>query len=364
MKRDGRRLNLGLDRFSGLYIWAIIIIVFSVWQPTLFPTMATVHSVASEQAITGILGLAVLVPRAAGVYDLSVGSTTNLTCILVTELMTNSKWGVVPAIVVALLVGILIGLVNGLLVVRLHIDSFIATLGMATIIAAVQTIISGDNQPLPASGNAWTDLTQTSIFGFQIVFLYLIVIAVVLWWVLQRTPVGRYLFAIGGNREAARLSGVTVSRYTWLALVVSGGLSGLAGVLYASLLGPSLTFGQGILLPAFAAAFLGSTQIKPGRFNVWGSLLAVFVLATGVKGLQLVTGVQWLNDMFNGVALVAAVGFAVWRQRAAARRRLTGSTASPTKTDNPGPSGASLADQVDGTEQPVTREVSPGTAKA
>jgi ribose transport system permease protein len=364
MKSDGRRLNLGLDRFSGLYIWAIIIIFFSVWQPTLFPTMATVHSVASEQAITAILGLAVLVPLAAGVYDLSVGSTTNLTCILVTELMTNSKWGVVPAIVVALLVGILIGLVNGLLVVRLHIDSFIATLGMATIIAAVQTIISGDNQPLPATGNAWTDLTQTSIFGFQIVFLYLIVIAVVLWWVLQRTPVGRYLFAIGGNREAARLSGVKVSRYTWLTLVVSGGLSGLAGVLYASLLGPSLTFGQGILLPAFAAAFLGSTQIKPGRFNVWGSLLAVFVLATGVKGLQLVTGVQWLNDMFNGVALVAAVGFAVWRQRAAARRRLTGPTASPTQTGNPGPSGTSLADQVDGTGQPVTREVSPGTAKA
>jgi ribose transport system permease protein len=76
-----------------------------------------------------------------------------------------------------------------------------------------------------------------------------------------------------------------------------------------------------MLLPTFAAAFLGSTQFKPGRFNVWGTMVAVYVLATGVKGLQLVTGVQWLNDMFNGVALIAAVGFAVWRQRAAKSKR-------------------------------------------
>jgi ribose transport system permease protein len=362
MKRDRWRLNLGLDRFSGLYIWALIIIIFSIWQPGLFPTKATVDSVASEQAVTAILGLAVLVPLAAGIYDLSVGSTINLSCILVTELMTSSHWGMVPAIVASVLVGIFIGAVNGLLVVRLHIDSFIATLGTATVIAAVQTIVSGNNQPIPASGNAWSDFTQTSVLGFQIVFLYLLVIAVVLWWVLQRTPVGRYLFAVGGNREAARLSGVRVSRYTWLSLIVSGGLSGVGGVLYASQLGPSLTFGQGMLLPAFAAAFLGSTQLKPGRFNVWGTLLAVYVLATGVKGLQLVTGVQWLNDMFNGVALVGAVGFAVWRQRAAARRRLTDPV---TETGAAGtPSGGGMSQGAGEGAKPTTTGSNPDGAKA
>lgn len=364
MKRDRPRLNLGLDRFSGLYIWALIIIVFSVWQPALFPTMATVHSVASEQAITGILALAVLIPLAAGAYDLSVGSTINLSCILVTELMANDHWGMVPSIVVTLLVGVLIGAVNGLLVVRLHIDSFIATLGMATIVAAVQTIVSGNNQPVPAEGTAWNNLTQTSVFGFQIVFVYLIVIAVVLWWMLQRTPAGRYLFAIGGNREAARLSGVKVSRYVWLSLILSGGLSGLGGVLYASLLGPSLTFGQGMLLPAFAAVFLGSTQIRPGRFNVWGTLLAVYVLATGVKGLQLITGVQWLNDMFNGVALIGAVGFAVWRQRAAARRRLVGARAGDGTPSAPGGAspGPDNAGMLPGHQ--VSGQASSGAAQA
>jgi ribose transport system permease protein len=102
--------------------------------------------------------------------------------------------------------------------------------------------------------------------------------------------------------------------------VASATIAGVAGIFYGSLSGPSLTFGQGLLLPAFAAVFLGSTQLKPGRCNVWGTLLAVYVLATGVQGLEFVTGVLWLNDMFNGVALIAAVAFAVWRQGGAGRR--------------------------------------------
>jgi ribose transport system permease protein len=110
------------------------------------------------------------------------------------------------------------------------------------------------------------------------------------------------------------LTGVRVGRWSWLSLIASATIAGIAGVFYGSLSGPSLTFGQGLLLPAFAAVFLGSTQFTPGRANVWGTLLAVYVLATGVQGLQFVTGVLWLNDMFNGMALIAAVSFAVWRQ--------------------------------------------------
>jgi ribose transport system permease protein len=329
MAHDRRRLSLGLDRLSGLYIWALFIIVFAVWQPDLFPTMATVHSIASENSVVAILALATLIPLTAGNYDLSVGSTINITCVVVTILQTNEAWGMWPAIIAAVAVGVLIGAVNGFFVVVLGIDSFIATLGMATIVAAFQTIVSSNNQPLPPSSAAWLQLTQRTIVGgFQIVFLYLIVIALILWWALERTPAGRFLYAIGGNREAARLTGVKTGKWTWLSLVASGTLAGVGGVFYASLLGPSLTFGQGMLLPAFAAAFLGSTQFKPGRFNVWGTMVAVFVLATGVKGLQLVTGVQWLNDMFNGVALIAAVGFAVWRQRAAKGKRARASVPS------------------------------------
>lgn len=313
--------SLGLDRFSGLYLWALFIVVFSIWSPALFPTASTAHSIASDEAVSGIVAIALMVPLIGGAYDLSVGATVNLAAIIAVYLQTAHHVGLVTAILVSIVVGMLIGAVNGFLVVRLHVNSFIATLSMGSVIAAVQTIVSGNNQPLPPASTVWSNLTQKPVFGFQIVFFYLLIIAVIFWWALEHTPVGRYLYAIGSNPEAARLSGIAVGKWTWLSLVTSGGLAAVAGVAYASLLGPSLTFGQGLLLPAFAAAFLGSTQLKPGRFNVWGSVLAIYVLATGVQGFQYVTGVQWLSDMFNGVALAAAVAFAVWRQRVAGRSR-------------------------------------------
>lgn len=324
MSGQKRAINFGFDRFSGFYLWALFIVIFGIWVPHLFLTTATVHSIASEYSIAAMLGLAVIVPLAAGAYDLSVGATINLSTILVAWLQSNQQWSMWPAIGIAILAAALIGIINGFIVVKLHVNSFIATLGMATIISAVQTIVVGESQPLPPTSSTWTGLTQHTVFGFQIVVLYLLIIALILWWALGHTPAGRYLYAIGGNQEASRLSGVKIGKWTWLSLITSATLSGVAGVFYASLSGPSLIFGSTLLLPAFAAAFLGSTQFTPGRPNVWGTLLAVFVLATGVVGLQFVTGVQWLNEMFNGVALIAAVAFAVWRQRKAAERRRAG----------------------------------------
>jgi len=309
-----RRVNPRFDKYSGVYLWALFILVFGIWTPHLFLTMSTVHSVASEQAIAAILGIAVLIPIACGSFDLSIGATVNLSAIVVCVLQTDEHWGMWSSIVVAVLAGALIGAINGFIVVVLRVNSFIATLGVATIVGAFQTIFSGGTQPLPPESQAWSNLTQRSVGGFQIVVLYLLVIALVCWWFMEHTPAGRYIYAVGNNQEAARLSGVRVGQWTWISLIASGTLCGVGGVFYASLNGPSLTFGPSLLLPAFAAVFLGSTQLKPGKYNVWGTLLAVYVLATGVQGLQLVTGVQWLNDMFNGTALIAAVSFAVWRQ--------------------------------------------------
>lgn len=328
---SGRRrsVGLGVDRYSGLYLWGGFILVFGIWVPHLFLTLSTVHSIASGNAILAMLAIALLIPLAAGAYDLSVGAVINLSTILATSLQSKNHWGMWEAIAVAVAASLLVGAVNGFFVVTLKVNSFIATLGMATIITAVQTIVSADNQPLPPVATAWMQLTQRTVLGFQIVFLYLIVIAVVVWWALDHTPPGRYLYAIGGNAEAARLSGVRVGRWTWWSLVASAGISGIAGVFYGSLSGPSLTFGASLLLPAFAAVFLGSTQLRPGAFNIWGTLLAVYVLATGVQGLQYVTGVVWLNDMFNGVALLGAVSFAVWRQRNAGKPTTRGRQSEP-----------------------------------
>ncbi len=318
MKRFPR--SLGFEKYSGVYLWAAFIAVFSVLSPHLFASLVTVHSVAAGKAVSAILALAIVVPLVCGIYDLSVGANINFTTIVVVKAVAGGL-SVPLAIVLGLAVGAGIGVVNGFIVVKLKVNSFITTLGTASIIAALQVIVTNNRQPLPPSLPAWRALTQTKAFGFQIIVVYMLLIAVVLWWALTHTPFGRYLYAIGGSPEAARLSGVNVDMYTWLSLIVSGALCGLAGVFYGSIAGPSLSFGASLLLPAFAAVFLGSTQITPGRFNVWGSVLAIYVLATGVKGLQLITDVQWLDPMFSGVALVAAVAIANGRQRSGEESR-------------------------------------------
>ena len=341
-------LTLGLDRFSGVYLWILFIVVFGIWTPSEFLTMSTARSIASTEAVTGMVALAVLIPLAGGLYDLSVGATANVTGILVVVMMNNHHWAMVPAIILALLVGLAVGVANAIIVVWLKVNSFIATLGMSTILAAVLVIESGDASPTPPLSTSWNNLTQVTIGGFQVIVLYLLILSVILWWLMAHTPAGRYLYAIGGNLEAARLSGVRVNRWSAMALILSSGIAGLAGIFFTSQGGPSLDFGPELLLPAFAAAFLGSTQFQPGKFNVWGTLLAIYVLATGVQGLELVSGAAWLSDMFNGVALILAVAMSVSRGKPKTRRARSRAAA----TGEPPPPDGSAAVRIDAGKPP------------
>jgi ribose transport system permease protein len=332
---EKRSFSFGFDRFSALYLWALFILVFGFWTPHLFLTQSTLHSVASAQAIGAMLAIAALVPLCAGIFDLSIGATCNLSAVIVAVLQVNHHWNIWASIAVAIGASVIIGIINGFIVVKLRVDSFIATLGTSAIIAAVQDIVSNNTQPTPPTSSLWANLTQLQVGGFQIVVVYLIVLAFVVWWVLDHTPAGRHLYATGGNKEAARLSGVKVNKWSWSSLIVSAVIAGIAGVLYSSFSGPSLTFGSALLLPAYAAVFLGSTQLKPGRFNIWGTILAVYVLATGVQGLQYVTGAQWLGGMFNGIALIAAVAFAGLAPKRRARRARQVGSPSPDGSPSP-----------------------------
>jgi ribose transport system permease protein len=135
--------------------------------------------------------------------------------------------------------------------------------------------------------------------------------------VLERTPLGRRVYATGGNLEAARLAGVRVTTVVVAALIACATIAAFAGVIVsANLATGDPTIGPAYLLPAFSAAFLGSTQFRGGRFNVWGTIVAVIVLATGVKGLQLAGAPIWIPDLFNGAALLLAVGLAKWETTA------------------------------------------------
>jgi ribose transport system permease protein len=165
---------------------------------------------------------------------------------------------------------------------------------------------------------SFESLGTNELFGVTYPVYILLVVAVVVWYILERTPAGRRVYATGGNIEAARLSGVPTSRVIVISLAVSATIAAAAGVLETSQLATGdPTVGPAYLIPAIAAVFLGSTQFRGGRVNVAGTIVAVYVLAVGVKGLQLAGAPVWLPDLFNGVALLIAVGLSRYERTAA-----------------------------------------------
>ena len=309
---------LGLDRFSGLYVWAALILIFSLWVPSLFDTATNVRIIAGSQAITAMVAMGLIVPVACGAFDLSIAGTLGVsTCVVIWFQANHHGWFL--GIIVALLIGLLVGAVNSLIVVRLHVDSFIGTLGMSSILLAGTEWITGGSQIANGVSPTFTKIGQNQLFGLPLPVFYMIALAIVLWWLLEYTPAGRYLYGIGGNPQAARLAGIRTGRITTSAFLLSGLVAAFAGVILASQLGSaSPDVGGPYLLPAFSAVFLGATQVFPGRVNVPGTLIAIFLLATGVKGLQLAGAPSYINDLFNGAALIIAVALAA---RAHAARR-------------------------------------------
>jgi ribose transport system permease protein len=300
-----------LLRFSGLLVWAGIILVFGLWLPHTFLTVQTARIIAGQQAVTGILALSLIPPLAAEVYDLSVAAMLGVGMLIVLKLQgMGVNW--VLAVFVALIAGSVVGGINAIGVVKLKINAFIMTLGMSSILSAVAYMISNGTQIAGAVSAQFISLGQGSLFGIPLPLFYLLALAAVMFYVFEYTPLGRYFYATGGNRDAARLAGIRVNRVTVWSLVASGVLASFAGcVLAASIGSGSYDIGPPYLLPAFSAVFLGATQIVMGRVNVLGTLIAVYLLATGVTGLELAGAPPYTSDLFDGVALILAVGLAV-----------------------------------------------------
>ncbi len=293
-----------------------LILLFSILLPTTFPTMLNVRAILSDKAIIALLSLAAMIPMVAGRIDLTVGYGIVLWHILAISLQTlyGFPWPVAVAIVLVL--GVLIGALNGLLVEVARIDSFIATLGTGTILYALALWHTGGRQMVGALPDAFYAINGTFVFGLPITAIYVLVITVVLWVALEYTPIGRYLYAIGANQRAAELNGIPTRKFVIGAFVTSGLMTALAGVLLASKLRiGQASVGLEFLLPALVGAFLGSTTIKPGRVNVWGTIVGVMILAVGISGIQQFGGSFWVEPLFNGTTLLIAIGIAGYAQR-------------------------------------------------
>lgn len=307
------RERLSFRNASALYVFVVIFVTFALWIPETFLAVTSWRTLLDNQAVTALVAVGLVVPLAAGVFDLAIGAEVGMASILVAWLLAKVGVPIVPAIAITVLAGALIGAVSGLLVVRVRIDSFIATLGVSSILLAMISWVSNSQQILDL-GAGFQSIGTTQLLGITLPVWIMLAVAAAVWYVLECTPAGRRVYATGGSADAARLAGVRTSLTVVLSLMVCGALAALAGVLVSSRLATGdPTIGPSYLLPAFSAAFLGSTQFRAGRFNVWGTVIAVYVLATGVKGLQLAGAPVWIPDLFNGVALLVAVGLASWQ---------------------------------------------------
>ncbi|MEO0387247.1 MAG: ABC transporter permease [Pseudomonadota bacterium] len=312
----GRRLMRFLPVYGLVILMVLLIGLFSILLPTTFPTALNLRAIISDKAIIALLSLGAMIPMAAGRIDLTVGYGIVLWHILAisSQTMLGLPWP--AAVLLVLFLGAFVGFLNGLLVEVAKIDSFIATLGMGTVLYALALWHTGGRQMVGVLPEGFYDISTTFVFGLPITGYYLLAITIVMWVVLEYTPIGRYLYAIGANQRAAQLNGIPTRKYVIGAFVASGTMTAIAGIILASKLRiGQASVGLEFLLPALVGAFLGSTTIKPGRVNVWGTIVGVAILAVGISGIQQFGGSFWVEPLFNGVTLLIAIAIAGYAQR-------------------------------------------------
>jgi ribose transport system permease protein len=316
----GQSLTQRLIRLApvyGLVILTVFLIgLFSILLPNTLPTLLNLRAILSDKAIIALLSLAAMIPMVAGRIDLTVGYGIVLWHILAISFQVNFGMPWPAAVAIVIVLGAITGVLNGILVEVAKIDAFIATLGTGTVLYAIALWHSGGRQVVGTLDPEFYLLSGQWVFGLPITAYYVGLVSLVMWFVLEFTPVGRFLYAIGANQKAAELNGIPTRKYVVAAFVASGTLSAIAGVLLASKLRiGQASVGLEFLLPALVGAFLGSTTIKPGRVNVWGTIIGVTILAVGISGIQQFGGSFWVEPLFNGATLLIAIGIAGYAQR-------------------------------------------------
>ena len=286
----GASLRRLIDRYALLLAWIATIALFGVLEPDTFLRAANFTSMFSSQAVLVVLTYALLVSLTAGEYDLSAAPVLTLSAMVLAILNAQLGVPVGVAILLALAAGGVAGVVNGILVVWVGIDSIIVTLGTGTLVSGVVLWISNSEMVSGISQTLVNWVIVPRLWGVSFGFVYALGLTVALWYVLDYTPLGLKLLFVGRGRRVARLSGLNVGRLRFM-------------------------------LPAFAAAFLGSTAVRPGRFNAWGSFTAVYFLVTGITGLSLM-GIQiFIQDLFYGMALIVGVTLSLLVRRREQRER-------------------------------------------
>jgi ribose transport system permease protein len=286
------------------------VVFFSTWQKTgpAYSQPDNYRNILASQVVLAIIALGSIVPLVCGQFDLSVGSVAGMTSVFTAASYARWHFPLWAGILLGIGLGALVGTVNGLVVTRFGVNALITTLGSASVVTGLVNWYTNGTSIIQDIPTTLTDFGSGNWLGVPKALYLLVAVALLIWYLLEHTPFGRYLHSVGVNPESARLVGLRIPSLVLRSFVVSGAAAGLAGVMLLAESGAGNPgVGSGFTLTALAAAFLGATAVRPGRFNVLGTMLAIFFLAAAITGLTFAGAQDYINDLFTGAALVLAV---------------------------------------------------------
>jgi len=315
--RPASRIALVIvSKYGTVFAMAIMILIFGLAVPNgAFLKTTNLLAIVNQSALTAIIASGLTLVLVVGEMDLSIGYGASLAGIIVTGLMLNQGLPMPVAILVTVAMGALIGAVNGTLVTKAGVNAVVATLGVGTVLIGLSYGYTAGS-PIISVPKGFTDLTLGRLAGIQNPIWYMLAILALLWVVLNRTPLGQRMQAVGANKSAARLAGIRTDRATIAAFVIGGSCAAITGILLASLLGSgTVSAGDGYLLDSFAAVFLGAATLRDGEFHIVGTLIGVLVVNIGFNGLSLFGTPTFWQFVFKGGILVLAVALSTIARR-------------------------------------------------
>ncbi|MBL5974331.1 MAG: ABC transporter permease [Candidatus Leucobacter sulfamidivorax] len=304
-----------LQRYSLVVLWALMVALFALLLPQGLDLGQAGRAVLGQQTPVVFLGLATVITLAVGEFDLSFVWIYGLAGTLFSSLVVLHGWPVLAAVLAALAAAVVVGLLNAVFVVLIGVNSIVVTLGTGSVAYGAALLVSNQAN-VSGLDPALSQISVAPILGLPAVFWYGVILVALTAYIMSATPLGRAMLFVGANRGVARLAGISVTRVRFGAYLVSALLCGLIGVILACGIGGfQVSTSQVQLLPVFAAVFLGTVAVVPGRFNPVGMIIAAYFLLTGVFGLQLFGATGWVTNIFYGCVLVAAVTISLVAQR-------------------------------------------------
>lgn len=317
VKRTPTGMRL-LENYALPLLTILVFVFFSFFPPSSqsFPTMNNLNVILGSNAVITLIAIAAIFPLVCGYFDFSLGATTVMSQVMAAGMMSVFGLPLWLAIVISLGLGTLVGVVNGFFVTKLGMNPFVTTLGMMMLIAGLLSWFTGGGTIVSGIDPGLITFGSTRLAGIPLVFLITLVVGLIAWYFFAHTPFGRSLYAIGSNATAAKLVGLPVRKNIWWSFIVAGFIAGFAGIMQLSRVGSAAASDGGALLfPALAAVFLGATAIRPGFFNVWGTIIGAIFVSVSVSGLALSGASGWASSVFNGAALLAAVALSTYLGR-------------------------------------------------